>query len=267
MHGRALATVGSWPSITTAWHALALRPHTLVRNSTGVFLIIAQGRFAARAWLATALGDSEAGPRTWAFDLCSPWVWLFISNIEEWFTIDFTWTRIPCPSEAGRFGYVVAAERLSASGARDVPAVVDAFLDRGHHRLNRADRKQFCEQLGSMPGAPRIKYSEAAEASLFSKLMHQHPRLEEMLGKLSAWWKAEAKRTARRPKHGNDGQSGSELAETSSSDDDPAIEHCALTVAALEGLDEQNAQEWKKKKNEFGVSLGLKPWSVCVASV
>ena len=90
MHGRALATVGSWPSITTAWHALALRPHTLVRNSTGVFLIIAQGRFAARAWLATALGDSEAGSRTWAFDLCSPWVWLFISNIEEWFTIDFT---------------------------------------------------------------------------------------------------------------------------------------------------------------------------------
>ena len=97
-------STGQWPLITTAWHALALRPHTLVRNSTGVFLIISQGRFAARAWPAMALGDSGTGLQTWAFDLSSKWVWLFTANIEEWFSIEITWTRIPRPSEAGRFG-------------------------------------------------------------------------------------------------------------------------------------------------------------------
>ncbi len=193
------------------------------RNSTDVFLIIAQGRFAARAWPGVALPSSSGpGTQTWAFDLSSSWVWLFAADIEEWFSIDITWARIPCSAEAGRFGYVVAQECPSASGAR-VPAIVDAFLDRGRHRLIRPDRRQFCEELAVTQPQAKVKYEgEATEACLFRRLLHQHARLGEMLEKLSAWWKAEAKRTTRRSSHKPGDDSGSEPAQTSS-DDDPGI--------------------------------------------
>ena len=229
----------------------------MVRNKTGVFLIIAQDRFAARAWPAVAL-DSGSGMavRRWAFDLSSSFVWLFTANIEDWFSIDITWTRIPFPAEAGRFGYVVAQECPSDSGAH-VPAIVDAFLHRGHHRLIRTDRKQFCEELSA--GQPegevaantaKFKYSgQPTEVSLFEKLLDKHPRKEEMIQKLSDWWTAEDKRCARRAQHTkcDDDADGSEPAGTSS-EEHPATEECALTMAALEGLDEHNCQEWKKEK-------------------
>ena len=43
------------------WHSLALLPHTLVRGAHDVFLVMAQGKYAARAWQATRLNPVVGG--------------------------------------------------------------------------------------------------------------------------------------------------------------------------------------------------------------
>ena len=86
------------------WHSLALLPHTLVRSAHDVFLVMAQGRYAARAWQATLLtpvvgstcsplatGIEALAKRRWGFNIWFAWVWIFTETINEWHYIDVDW--------------------------------------------------------------------------------------------------------------------------------------------------------------------------------
>ena len=42
-----------WSDAQHLWQGVALLPHRLVRDEQSVYLILAQGRWAARAWVAT----------------------------------------------------------------------------------------------------------------------------------------------------------------------------------------------------------------------
>ena len=64
------------------WHSVALLPHTLVRGAHDVFLVMAQGKYAARAWQATpvnpgsplATGVEAPVKRRWGFNIGFEWV-------------------------------------------------------------------------------------------------------------------------------------------------------------------------------------------------
>lgn len=259
MAARALLNLHStrrWAEAPRMWLTVVLRPQTVVRNANDVFLVLAQGRFAARAWLGTKV-DETAEHTYFAFDFASKWVWLHAVDVEEWVHLDITWTRTPRPGDAPRFGYV-AAQVCRSDSAAHIPAAVDALLHHGPHRLIRPDRRALCQELEPRP-RPDVQAEfqyrgEESEAALIRRLMHEHPCLEACLGQLSAWWKADAARNTRRKRDDVEG-SGSEPGSTDS-DKDPAAQHCALTLAALDGLDEENAQEFRKDLTAVGDLTG-----------
>ena len=50
-----------WSDAQHLWQGVALLPHRLVRDEQSVYLILAQGRWAARAWVATPLKSPSPG--------------------------------------------------------------------------------------------------------------------------------------------------------------------------------------------------------------
>jgi hypothetical protein len=99
---------------TSVWQALALLPHTLIRNETEVLFTIACGRFAARVWVVEALPrDQEASlstPRRWGFRAFSQWRWIVIVDISEWHVILHKW--VTNVHDTGQFGFIVAEELI-----------------------------------------------------------------------------------------------------------------------------------------------------------
>ena len=70
------------------WKSVILVPHSLVRNDSNVFLVVGQGRFATRAWLATKIPQSHSDlGRRWAFVPTRQLVWIFVERVEDWWFI------------------------------------------------------------------------------------------------------------------------------------------------------------------------------------
>ena len=133
------------------WHSLALLPHTLVRARHDVFLVMAQGKYAARAWRASPLAPVEEAAcnpsvkgveagikRRWGFNVWVEWVWLFTEDIYEWHYIDVKWVaNLEKPEQYG----FVAAEEIHADEPH-VPAVIEAMVRRGSRKIRKEDRKK-----------------------------------------------------------------------------------------------------------------------------
>ena len=134
------------------WHSLALLPHTLVRGAHHVFLVMAQGRYAARAWQATKLKPVVGGTcsplptgveapvkRRCGFNIGFEWTWIFTEDIDEWHYINVEWVaNLESPDIYG----FVAAEEIHA-GEPHVPAVIEAMVRRGSHKIRKTARKNF----------------------------------------------------------------------------------------------------------------------------
>ena len=134
----------------TMWHCLVLAPHAVVRSLNDVFLILAQGKFAARAWLGSPLAPGAAsGAHRWGFNIRNDLVWVFMENIHDWRSIDVRWVGNIQDTET--YGYVVAE---ATHGEPHVPAVVEAMVRRGPHKLRLEDRKNLIriETTGDMSG-------------------------------------------------------------------------------------------------------------------
>ena len=72
--------------------SIILVSHSLVRNSSDVFLVVGQGRFAARAWPAIKIPKwrTDLGRQHWAF-VPNRFVWIFVERIEDWQFIPPDW--------------------------------------------------------------------------------------------------------------------------------------------------------------------------------
>ncbi len=246
------------------WHAVALMPHTLVRCAHSVFLIVAQARYAARAWPATVISPppSTSGcsaPTRWGFDIECSLVWLFIEDIVEWHAIEVAWVSNNVETES--FGFVVA-EEIGPTGSPHVPVLAEAMIIRGKRKLIKADRKAFCalEPPRSEEGpSPPIGLGGGLHAEIFllQRLMEGHPRLDEYLGKLEKYHKLaaiKATKRAKTPGHAADVEHSEASVSSSSSEDEG--KNAALSFAALDGMDDCNSKEWKKE-HKFHKLMGM----------
>ena len=140
--------------------SIILVPHSLERNSSNVFLVVGQGRFAARAWPATKIPqcDTDLGPGRWAF-APTRLVWIFVERVEDWRFIPMDW--VVNSHETQTFGCVVAQER----GEGHVPALAEALVTAGRSRLVKQDRT-------TLAGG-----GKAAEVRKIEELLHGHPLL------------------------------------------------------------------------------------------
>lgn len=172
---------------STMWHCLALLPHTVVRTINDIFLMIAQGKFAARAWRGSPLATMAATPEKnrWGFNIHVDLEWIFAENIYDWHFIDVEW--VPNLQEPETYGFVVAQEKLG--GVPHVPAIVEAMVRRGPQKLRQEDRKNFTQTLshGTVHGpAPKVTSQGGmpAERFLVQRLMDGHDRTHEYLNRL-----------------------------------------------------------------------------------
>ena len=234
---------GQLVSATSAWQALALLPHTLIRNETEVLFTIACGRFAARVWVAETLPQNQEASlgtlRRWGFRAFSEWRWLVVVDISAWHVIPHKWVKNDI--QTAQFGFIVAEERRDvvthgtpASGAGvivaeerldgvpthgapasgegviaapssenihfHIPAVAEALVAPGRHRLNIADRTSLHDVFGvSLTKKPTTMGAcKEAEVALLEKVMSGHPLLPKYLQLLEDWHAAEAARNRRR---------------------------------------------------------------------
>ena len=162
------------------WHSLALLPHTLVHGAHDVFLVMAQGKYAARAWQATQLNPVVGGTcsplatgveapvkRRWGFNIGFAWVWNFTEDIREWQYIGVEWVaNLERPDIYG----FVAAEEIHV-GEPHVPAVIEAMVRRGFHKIRKPDRKNFIHSFSKKelegPAPPWVS-GVGCQPSLFS---------------------------------------------------------------------------------------------------
>ena len=219
--------------------SIILVPHSLVRNSSNVFLVVGQGRFEARAWPATKIPqcDTDLGPGRWAF-APTRLVWIFVERVEDWRFIPMDW--VVNSHETQTFGCVVAQER----GEGHVPALAEALVTAGRSRLVKQDRT-------TLAGG-----GKAAEVRKIEELLHGHPLLPHYLKRLNEWhdeMEAKARRRQRRARHKANLDKGEAPPPTSSESSSEAEEQVnpkrrAFTCAALQELDEANLREWKADK-------------------
>ena len=243
------------------WHCLTLIPHSVVRSAHDVFLVMAQGKFAARAWRGSPLASgAKSGGRRWGFNINYDLVWIFTEDILEWHSIDVQW--VGNLEDVETYGFV-AVEATSAEP--DVPVIVEALIQRGPHKLRQEDRKKLIrlatrsdshspsesgESLLHGP-IPPVSWQGNLPAELFFIQHHMqgHPREEEYIKRLEKWHAAERKKRSRKPKAPADGgkHSDTSSASSTSSDDGDEVNN-ALTFVALDNMDESNRSEWIKEK-------------------
>ena len=140
---------------------------------------MAQGKYVARAWQATPLNPVVGGTcsplatgveapvkRRWGFNIGFEWVWIFTEDIHEWRCIDVEWAaNLERPDIYG----FVAAEEIH--GEPHVPAVVEAMVRRGLHKIRKPDRKNFIHSFGRKelegPAPPTGRKGRDLAAELF----------------------------------------------------------------------------------------------------
>ena len=72
------------------------------------------------------------------------WLWIFTDDICEWHYIDVEWAaNLERPDIYG----FVAAEEIHV-GEPHVPAVIEAMVRRGLHKIRKPDRKNFIHSFG-----------------------------------------------------------------------------------------------------------------------
>ena len=220
------------------WKSVILVPHSLVRNTSNVFLVVGQGRFATRAWLATKIPQSHSDlGRRWAFVPIERLVWIFVERVEDWWFIPMKW--VVNSHETQTFGCLVAEERDEGH----VPALAEALVTVGRSRLTMHDRK-------TLTGGGR-----AVEVQKMEELLHGHPQLPHYLKRLNEWhdeMEAKARRRQRRARQKannldqGEGPPPSSQSSSEAEEVDPRLK--ALTCAALQELDEVNLRECKTDK-------------------
>ena len=222
--------------------SIILVPHSLVRNGSDVFLVVCQGRFAARAWLATKIPRSRAdlGGR-WAFVATRRLVWIFVERVEDWRFIPMDW--VVNAHDTHTFGCVVAQER--GDGEQHVPALAEALVTAGRSRLMMHDRPTLAGAGG-----------KAAEFQKIEELLRGHTLLPHYVKRLQEWhdeMEAKTRRRQRRARERANLDKGEAPPPTSSESSSEAEEQVdpkqkAFTCAALQELDEANLREWKADK-------------------
>ena len=165
------------------FQSIILVPHSLVRNDSNVFLVVGQGRFAARVWPATKLpeGRTDLG-RRWAF-VPTRLVWIFVEQVKDWWFMPMDW--VVNGHETDTFGCLVAQER----DEEHVPALAEALVTLGRSRLMQYDRT-------ALAGKGR-----EAEAQKIEELLQGHPQLPRYLKRLGEFhevMEAKARRRQRR---------------------------------------------------------------------
>ena len=207
-----------------------LVPHTLVRNDSQVFLVVGQGRFAARAWPAKKMPQRHTDHgRRWAF-VPTGLVWIFVERIEDWWFVPMDWTVNSHDTET--WGCLVAQER----GEEHVPALAEALVTLGRSRLMQYDRI-------ALAGKGRD-----AEKQKVEELLQGHPLLPCYLKRLGEFHEVMAAKARRRQKRARDKANREEDDEHSDSESSGAAEEVdpkqkAFTCAALQELDEANRKE------------------------
>ena len=107
------------------------------------------------------------------------------------------------------YGFV-AAEELHV-GEPHVPAVIEAMVRRGLHKIRKLDRKNFIHSFGKKelegPAPHKVHGGGlAAELFFFQTLMVDHPRLADYEKRVVKWHQAETKKARRQAKepHGDE---------------------------------------------------------------
>ena len=237
------------------WHIVALLPHSLIcdREHGRVCLVLTQGRFAARVWIADKLelpshspatGASEAlvqevAQRSWVFCTVG-WEWLVVTDIQNWFFLPFTWqtNTVLC----NQYGCMRAEE-----AGVPVPALAEAFVTKGRRRLIRHDRTAFHQAFGiQTPHTADAAQVKSGDKELMRLLLDGHPNLQQYMERLEDFHKWEATNNKRRRK----ASAAVSHSENSSSglSDQGSGQQCALTVAALGDMDEANKRAWQQER-------------------
>ena len=128
-----------------AWQAVTIVPHTLVRNSSDVFLVLAQARFA----FVGVQGVFSPSKNSWLFSFDAPWSWIVVTDIREWYFIQTEWGVYEQHPE--KYGYIEA--RCLNSEMPHVPAVAEALVQTGRHKLTISDRDALCNVLEAPPAS------------------------------------------------------------------------------------------------------------------
>lgn len=252
------------------WHAVALLPHSLVcdHERGGVFLVLAQGRFAVRAWKgdklvpppgspASGASQEEVDVKSWVFRACA-WQWLVVTDIRAWSFLPCTWE--PNDVLCDQYG-CMRAERVSESGA--VPALAEALVTKGRRRLYRSDRIAFHQEFGiKTPKSANAAQVKSGDQELMTRVLDGHDKLQQYMDRLEkfhAWEAAHNKRTKKAKASPTSGVISSED-DSSGSSEQGSGRQCALTVAALGDMDEANRRDWqqqRKTRNMMGVKATL----------
>ena len=114
-----------------------------------------------------ATGVEAPVKRRWGFNIGFEWVWIFTEDIREWHYIDVEWAaNLERPDIYG----FVAAEEIHV-GEPHVPAVIEAMVRRGLHKIRKPDRKNFIHSFNKKelegPAPPTGRRGGGLAAELF----------------------------------------------------------------------------------------------------
>ena len=249
-----------WSDAQHLWQGVALLPHRLVRDEQSVYLILAQGRWAARAWVATPLESPSPGlqeplSKKWSFCTNMCWRWLFVRDIKDWFYIPHVWVE---NSIDVNINHCMAAEEING-GTGTVPLLAEALVVQGHRSMNRLDRIYFHHEFGiSTNLLATVQQLKGGDETLMHKLLegHRASTLGQYMNRLEAWHKHEAAKSARRRRRARNSPNPGDSS-TDSGEESEVGPQCALTVAALQDMDEVNARDYRQLK-KTGRLAGVK---------
>ena len=128
-----------------------------------------------------ATGVEAPVKRRWGFNIGFEWVCILTEDISEWHHIDVEWVaNLERPEIYG----FVAAEEVHV-GEPHVPAVIEAMVRRGSHRIRRPDRKNFISSISKKevegPAPPMGLKGGLPAEFFFQTLMVDHPRLADYI--------------------------------------------------------------------------------------
>ena len=194
-----------------------------------------------------ATGVEAPVKRRWGFNIGFEWVWIFTEDIREWHYIDVEWAaNLERPDIYG----FVAAEEIHV-GEPHVPAVIEAMVRRGLHKIRKPDHKNFIHSFGKKelegPAPPMGRGGGLpAELFFFQTLMVDHPRLADYEKRLVKWHEAETKKERRQAKEPHGDEGGDQESSSSEEEHDHGMNN-ALSFVALDNMDEDNRKEWMKE--------------------
>ena len=173
-------------------------------------------------------------------------------DIHEWRSIDVKW--VGNLQETETYGFVAVEARYAES---DVPAVIEALVRRGPHKLRQEDRNNFIRMSPTTEvhgPPPPIGFGGGLPAEMFfvQRHMEGHSREDEYIKRLEKWHAAERKKRCRPPKNPEDNHSDAGSSSMSSNEKDEL--NNALTFVALDNMDEGNRAEWIKEKKMKSLS-------------